>query len=347
MSTIPRSFIEKRKNSYRVRVRIDGNRIDLGSSNTLEDAENIQALANGDLIVGKDPRWRRDGLMSARPKVRTMDELLTASMRRQKSNSGVKTYRATIKRSGGIGAVRADDLSAGEVQEWIDELAEELSLNTVRKYVRNCGMAWQGAMLDTPNPFRHDSLKVWSAQGNPEKRDVPNYEQFLQIVAELDDFYAPVARFQELTGLRRMEIGHLKCSDIDWSERNLSVRISKGETGGVRVIPLCDEAFDLCQEIVTKSCRLSDRALFPGYHPHTYNKALVAACERIGVPRTTSHRIRHRAISVWLKAVGDIMTVAQVAGHAKPSMTSDVYGHAMPNEPQARMKMIRESFQRG
>lgn len=343
--SVPKAYIEERGGTSRVRVRYDsGHRRDIATFDNPEHAEQVKTLAQADLIVGKDPKDRYRNLLKIRPDVPKMGDLLDRLARRQDSVSGVKTYRATAARCGEID-IRADDIAPQQIQEWIDELAEELSLNTVSRYVGNCARAWSSAMLPGENPFKNGSLRVWSQDGKAKRPNIPNHEQFQAIVSELDDFYSPVAALQELTGLRRMEIQHLRCSDVDLNEGVLSVRKTKGNSGGIRSIPLCSEAIALCEDIISSARRGSEELVFPGYHPHTYNKALVAACGRIqGVPHTTSHRIRHRAISLWIKAKVDIITVAQVAGHERPSMTTDVYGHALPNEPKDRIEMIGHPF---
>jgi integrase len=47
------------------------------------------------------------------------------------------------------------------------------------------------------------------------------------------------------------------------------------------------------------------------------------------VPRFRFHDLRHYAVSQLIVAGADILTLANIAGHSKPSVTLDVYGHLM------------------
>jgi integrase len=50
-----------------------------------------------------------------------------------------------------------------------------------------------------------------------------------------------------------------------------------------------------------------------------------------GVPVIRFHDLRHTAASLMLNQGVPIFKVSKILGHAKPSITSDIYGHVVPN----------------
>lgn len=46
-----------------------------------------------------------------------------------------------------------------------------------------------------------------------------------------------------------------------------------------------------------------------------------------GAPRLGMHDLRHTAISHWIAAGLDVVTVQRRAGHTRPSITLDLYSH--------------------
>lgn len=55
------------------------------------------------------------------------------------------------------------------------------------------------------------------------------------------------------------------------------------------------------------------------------------AIERSGLPKIRFHDLRHTALSLMLVSGVPVLEVSKYAGHAKVSMTLDVYGHLIPS----------------
>ncbi|MDH3943245.1 MAG: site-specific integrase, partial [Anaerolineae bacterium] len=49
-----------------------------------------------------------------------------------------------------------------------------------------------------------------------------------------------------------------------------------------------------------------------------------------GLPKMRFHDLRHTAASIMLNNGIDVLVASQRLGHARPSITLDVYGHLMP-----------------
>ena len=52
--------------------------------------------------------------------------------------------------------------------------------------------------------------------------------------------------------------------------------------------------------------------------------------QKTGLPEIRFHDLRHTAASIMLSRNIPVFTVSRILGHAKPSITLDVYGHLIP-----------------
>jgi integrase len=56
------------------------------------------------------------------------------------------------------------------------------------------------------------------------------------------------------------------------------------------------------------------------------------ACGTAKIPHYSPHDLRHRRITVWHQSGVVARELAERAGHARASMSLDVYSHVMPLE---------------
>jgi integrase len=56
------------------------------------------------------------------------------------------------------------------------------------------------------------------------------------------------------------------------------------------------------------------------------------ACRNAKVPHYHPHDLRHRRITLWHQSGVPARELAERAGHARPSMSLDVYSHVMPSK---------------
>lgn len=115
------------------------------------------------------------------------------------------------------------------------------------------------------------------------------------------------------TGLRRGELLGLTWRDVDGA----TVRVAKAKTAtGVRLVPLPPFAADALSRL--------DRR--PGHiwavSPSHVSKHFAVLCRRAGVPVLPFHSLRHSAASLMLDAGVDPLTIQQVLGHSRVTMTA-------------------------
>jgi integrase len=87
-------------------------------------------------------------------------------------------------------------------------------------------------------------------------------------------------------------------------------------------------------EAIEASCPLEDRVperpVFQGITEASAYQAMRRACTNAKVPHHHPHDLRHRRFMLWHQSGVPARELAERAGHARPSMSLDVYSHVMP-----------------
>jgi integrase len=75
--------------------------------------------------------------------------------------------------------------------------------------------------------------------------------------------------------------------------------------------------------------------VFQGITEASAYQAMSRACKLAKVPHYHPHDLRHRRITIWHQSGVPARELAERAGHARPSMSLDVYSHVMPPDEAA------------
>jgi integrase len=158
---------------------------------------------------------------------------------------------------------------------------------------------------------------------------------------------AEAVRVAAATGLRRGELFGLRWADIDFTKNLIHVRrsnfagkVAEGDVktdAAERTVPLfksvrklllerrARETFSRADNYVFGSTIGS--ALDPG---NFVKREFRPAVKGAGYEGEFSwHSLRHFAVSALIAEGADILLLAAIAGHSKPSITLDVYSHLM------------------
>lgn len=81
--------------------------------------------------------------------------------------------------------------------------------------------------------------------------------------------------------------------------------------------------------------RTPDRRVFQGFGGDRFRTAITRACTAAAVPTFSPHQLRHRRISLLLREENPVI-VTRLVGHARVSMSLDVYGHVLADEEELR-----------
>lgn len=239
------------------------------------------------------------------------------------------------------GAVRLADVSHADVQAWVSRLvAFGLAPATVHKVHRVLSMILATAVKDgrlVRNPAAGVDLPRVSRS---EKRFLTARQ-----VASLADAAGPSGRLAVLTlaytGLRWGELAALRVGRVDLLRRRIHVAesVTEVETGRLdfglpksherRWVPLPRFLVDdLAGHLAGRE---PDAFVFPSAAgtPLRVSNARRSWFDRaaveVGLPGLTPHELRHTAASLAVSAGANVKAVQRMLGHAKASMTLDVY----------------------
>lgn len=277
----------------------------------------------------------------------------------------------------GLGAVSVDRLDRDDVAGWLEGLAAGGELS--RRSIQICRNVLRAALSDAveegiirrspaarvPMPrevvkrAREREIEAWSHE---------DVQRFLEATA--DHRWAAGLRLAVLYGLRRSELLALKWDDLD--VKGAKLRIDEGLVpivGGAtwtetknarsrRFIPLDAETIkalaqrrrDQATERLLAGPNWIDHDLIfttrlgKPIMPRSFDRTLELTVATAGVPRLSSHGLRHTAATHMVQTsrdLGELRAVADVLGHG-PEILLRVYAHALPQSVRAIAERIGE-----
>jgi integrase len=214
----------------------------------------------------------------------------------------------------------------GQVARWT---AAGLAAKSIRGRVSVLRQILDFAEVD-PNPARHRTVKL------PAKTErelvLPSAAEVLALAERLSDKYRLPFVLLEQTGMRVGEVVSVERDDVDAAGLRFRIKAvnRKGRRGSrrARFVPVPG----WLMAIVATSLPLRGR-LFPDITADGVRSAMSDLCASMSLAHCTPHRLRHRRISLWHFHGVPARELADRAGHAKPSMSLDVYSHVIvPDE---------------
>ncbi len=167
------------------------------------------------------------------------------------------------------------------------------------------------------------------------------------------------------TGMRQMEILGLKWSDLDWIKKTLKVerQLVRGEgvqfsqpktRHGRRIVVLGDRTIENLRrqydrqngarrkfgESWSKHGLIFTSANGSPIHFRVLMRYFKNLLKAAGLPEIRFHDLRHTAASQMLNHGIPVIVVSRRLGHARPSITLDIYGHLIPGMQEEAALMI-------
>lgn len=142
------------------------------------------------------------------------------------------------------------------------------------------------------------------------------------------------------TGMRKGEILNLRWNDVDFDKLFLFIKTSK--SGVSRKVPMNALVVDTLKKVK----RESDYVFC---NPVTKERiadvktAYKAACRRAGIRDLRFHDLRHTAATYMVTGGVDLVTVAEILGHADIKMTMR-YAHPTPENKQKAVNVLAAVF---
>jgi len=160
-----------------------------------------------------------------------------------------------------------------------------------------------------------------------------------------DDPYGPLFLVAVSTGLRRSELLALRWEDVRPDSLKVTATMARSAKGGYqraepktrrgrRTVGLPRMARDALERQRATSGGsawvFADPVTGRPMHPETITSAWRALTKRAGLQDVRLHDLRHTAATLALAAGVPVRDVSDSLGHASPSITLDIYGHAVP-----------------
>lgn len=176
---------------------------------------------------------------------------------------------------------------------------------------------------------------------------LPTREEFAALVesirtAGVSDCLAAAdyVQFIAFCGCRKTEAANVTWKDIDFGRGTVQLRVTKN--GEARHVPMNPEMRDLLT-------RLKDQRLKPGPDDPVLlvreaQGFIDSACRKLGIPRFTTHALRHLFGTACLEAGVDVRTVASWLGHKDHgALLLKIYSHVRSDHETEMAQKVRLS----
>jgi len=259
-----------------------------------------------------------------------------------------------------LGKILLMDLAAQQIQEMYNANVEKgVGLRTI-EYIHSVFRGCLNHAVRVNLLQKNPALATNPPKPDPEEIAIFNEDQiqtFILAAQSLQPENYPFYQLAITTGMRRAEILGLKWEDLDWIRRRLVVKRQlkrSKERGfffappktraGSRTIVLGENTMAILKAHhqvwlerrehfdpawAEEDLMFSEEDGSPLRYRRVYShfKALL---EEAALPDIRFHDLRHTAASQMLINGVDILTVTKRLGHAKSSVTLDIYGHITP-----------------
>jgi integrase len=280
-----------------------------------------------------------------------------------------------------IGAIRLDQLDREDIARWLEELAA--GGYYARRSIRIFRMVLRAALEDAVasgairrNPAARVGMPRHVAKPDLQREaHTWTEDEVRRFVAAIDDHrWAAPIRLCVLYGLRRSELLGLRWSCVDLKRR--SIRIERGlvevhgrpewsdgknarsrrtiAIDGSTMRSLADHRKFQAEERLLAGSGWVDNDLVVATRtgtpvsPGNFDQTLERLIARAGVPRLSSHGLRHTAATLMVRHasdIGEIRAAADILGHS-PDMLMRTYAHALPESISAVTYKIAERASR-
>jgi len=334
---MPTLTITTRKTSsgprYHVRFRLGGRAYPLvhaGSFRTLKEAKARRDLVAGEIASGRNPRKLLDAMTAAPAPVLTLscwrDRFIESRIDVDENTK--KNYISALKKAcETFGDRDPATITADEVATWVAELARKYKPGTIALYLLSLRMLLDFTGLE-PNVARDPRVK--KPKQVREEPQPPSAEQLLAILEVMGESWRLLFVTIEQGALRLGEAVALRWADVDAA--NLRLRLPRSATKRDRARWVYLPPWLI--EAIEATCPLEDRTpgrrVFGGISEASAYQAMSRACRNAKVPHYHPHDLRHRRITIWHQSGVPARELAERAGHARASMSLDVYSHVMP-----------------
>ena len=268
---------------------------------------------------------------------------------------GVNRYMLALARRQiylAFGHIKTKDIQYAHLQRYIDDLAGDLKVKSLKKHL----VVINGALEDaersgiiSSNPARLVQMPREAEKFVGNTLNEEEAKEALSAAQEEGEPMYAIVILGMVYGLRRSEMCGLRWKDIDFENGYIHVcnTVVKGKSGHIeeestkteksnRYLPLIGFTIpyfrDLLQQQISsgskcdKVCQLSDgSSVLPDYITHKYKEFLAAH----NLPDIRVHDMRHTAASLLAAHDATPQQAQEFLGHENISTTLDIYTHCL------------------
>lgn len=331
---------------YVVRYRLGGRGFPVlhgGSFRTMKEARARRDLIAGELAAGRPPREAIAALSVERQPGRSYAQWHDAFVG-SRLDVGAATLLGYRRHKPRLVELVGDRdpfaLTPADCQELVASLAEHMKPGSVEKWVTTFRLVLDFAGVE-PNPARDRKVKLPAyVRDEPVPPTSRQYLSLLEAISP-ERHRLPLVLIEQ-TGMRVGEVLELAWGDVDVAGCQARLRRSQTKTKAPRWVQVPEWLMARLAETCPLEDRTATRRVFPGLTEGMVRKAITRACTTAGVPHFHPHDFRHRRASLWHGQGVPAAELAKRLGHARPSMSLDVYSHVMPVDeaPQASLSAL-------
>jgi len=304
-----------------------------GTFKTMREAKLRRDLVAGELAAGRDPALVLAAMRAPATKTKTLAEWAD-QYRASRIDYADETAKNVVSHMKRILAVLGDRepqaITWGDVQEFVAVLAADLKPSSVSRYVATLRQLLDFAGVD-PNPARDKRVKLPTIV--VEEPQPPTAKQFLAILDHSPARWLLPFVTIEQTAMTVGETESLAWGDVDVDGCRFRLRRSTVKAqirSRARWVQVPEWLMDKIAETCPLEDRTATRPVFPGFTGDAAKNVIARACVAAGIPHFHPHDLRHRRITIWHHEGIPARVLAERAGHARASMSLDVYSHVMP-----------------
>ena len=328
---------------YVVRFRLGGRAYPVehaGSFKTMKEARARRDLIAGELANGRNPRDLLRAMTAAPVPTLTLsrwrDRFIESRI--DVDDNTKKNYISALKKAcETFGDRDPASITADEVASWAAELTASYKPGTIALYLLSLRMLIDFIGLE-PNVARDPRVK--KPKQVREEPQPPSAEQFVAILEALGERWRLLFVTIEQGGLRLGEAVALRWADVDAANLRLRLPRSATKRDQARWVYLPEWLIETIEATCPLEDRVPERRVFGGITEASAYQAMSRACRNAKVPHYSPHSLRHRRITIWHQAGVPARELAERAGHARASMSLDVYSHVMPPDEVAAEKFL-------
>jgi integrase len=356
------SIHQRRNGTWRAQVSLEGRRLSF-TAKTRHECQEWLKKTIGQIDQG----------MTFTSTILTFDEFLNTWLGSAKASIRPRTwshYEQLIRNYviPNLGQIKMKDLRPDQIQRFYNHLlSNEVGVYTVIKiHAMLHGALEQAVKAGLVN--RNVSNAVIPPSEPAKEMSILDESQVSQLlIAARGSRMEALLHLAVSTGMRQMEILGLKWSDLDWLKKTLKVerQLVRGEgvkfsqpktRHGRRIVVLGDRTIETLrrhyerqnEERKKSSVSWSEHGLiFTMANGSPINfRVLMRYFKNLlnvaGLPEIRFHDLRHTAASLMLNHGIPVIVVSRRLGHARPSITLDIYGHLIPGMQEEAALMIDE-----